>query len=105
MLYRNTGKDSFDDVTIASGLGVETRFVGWGAGIVDLDNDGNPDLFLVTGSVYPELANKLPNYPMKTPRVIFRNLGNGKFEELLDAAGPGIAAAALQPRLRLRRFR
>ena len=88
VLYRNTGKDSFDDVTIASGLGVETRFVGWGAGIVDLDNDGNPDLFLVTGGVYPELASKLPNYPMKTPRVIFRNLGNGKFEELLDDTGP-----------------
>ena len=93
VLYRNTGKDIFDDVTIASGLGVETRFVGWGAGIVDLDNDGNPDLFMVTGGVYPELANKLANYPMKTPRVIFRNLGNGKFEELLDDTGPGIAAA------------
>src|SRR5438477_5599357 len=92
VLYRNTGKDGFDDVTIASGLGVETRFVGWGAGIVDLDNDGNPDLFLVTGGVYPELASKLPNYPMKTPRVIFRNLGNGRFEELLDATGPGVAA-------------
>jgi hypothetical protein len=93
VLYRNTGKDIFDDVTIASGLGVETRFVGWGAGIVDLDNDGNPDLFMVTGGVYPELANKLANYPMKTPRVIFRNLGNGKFEELLDDTGPGITAA------------
>ena len=92
VLYRNTGKDSFDDVTMISGLGVETRFVGWGAGIVDLDNDGNPDLFLVTGGVYPELANKSPNYPMKTPRVIFRNLGNGKFEELVDSTGPGISA-------------
>jgi hypothetical protein len=75
-----------------SGLGVETRYVGWGAGIVDLDNDGNPDLFLVTGGVYPEFANKSPNYSMKTPRVIFRNLGNGKFEELLDTAGPGVSA-------------
>jgi hypothetical protein len=45
VLYRNTGKDYFEDVTITSGLGVETRFVGWGSGIVDLDNDGNPDLF------------------------------------------------------------
>jgi hypothetical protein len=93
VLYRNTGKDAFDDVTIGSGLGVETRFVGWGAGMVDLDNDGHPDLFMVTGGVYPELASKLPNYPMKTPRVIFRNLGNGRFEELLDTTGPGIAAA------------
>jgi enediyne biosynthesis protein E4 len=91
VLYRNNGKEYFDDVTVASGLGVETRFVGWGAGIVDLDNDGNPDLFIVTGSTYPEVAEKLPAYPLKTPRVIFRNLGNGKFEELIDTAGPAIA--------------
>ena len=90
VLYRNVaGKGNFDDVTIVSGLGVETRFVGWGAGMVDFDNDGNPDLFLVTGGVYPELAVKLPAYPMKTPRVIFRNLGNGRFEELLDDGGRG----------------
>ena len=76
-----------------AGLGVETRFVGWGAGIVDLDNDGFPDLFLVTGSVYPEVEQKLPAYPFRTPRVVFRNLGDGKFEELIDEAGPGIAAA------------
>jgi len=91
ILYRNDGKGNFEDVTIAAGLGVETRFISWGAGIVDLDNDGNPDLFLVTGSVYPEVEAKLPNYPFKTPRVIFRNLGNGKFEELLDLGGPAIS--------------
>ena len=49
ILYRNNGKASFDDMTIRAGLGVETRFIGWGAGIVDLDNDGNPDLFVATG--------------------------------------------------------
>jgi hypothetical protein len=92
ILYRNDGKGAFEDCTIRSGLGVETRFVGWGAGIVDLDNDGNPDLFLVTGSVYPEVEQKLPTYPFNTPRVVFRNLGNGKFEELINEAGPGIAA-------------
>jgi hypothetical protein len=92
ILYRGDGKGNFDDVTIASGLGVETRFVGWGAGMVDLDNDGHPDLFLVTGSVYPEVAAKLASYPLMTPRVIFRNLGNGRFEELIEAAGPAIAA-------------
>jgi hypothetical protein len=93
VLYRNTGKNSFDDVTVPSGLGVETRFVGWGAGIVDLDNDGNPDLFIATGGVYPEVAAKLSQYPLNTPRVIFRNLGGGKFEELIEAAGPAITAA------------
>jgi hypothetical protein len=92
ILYRNNGKGSFDDMTIRAGLGVETRFIGWGAGIVDLDNDGYPDLFVATGSVYPEVEKRLPAYAFKTPRVIFRNLGNGKFEELIEQAGPGIAA-------------
>lgn len=92
ILYRSNGKGFFDDVTAAAGLGVETRFVGWGAGIVDLDNDGLPDLFLVTGSIFPEVAAKLPAYPMATPRVIFRNLGSGRFEELIEEAGPAIAA-------------
>lgn len=93
ILYRNDGKGNFQDVTLATRLGVENRFVSWGTGIIDLDNDGNPDIFIVTGNVYPEVARHLPNYPLKTPRIIFRNLGNGKFEELIDEAGPGVAAA------------
>lgn len=92
-LYRNDGKGNFMDVTAAARIGVENRYVGWGAGIVDLDNDGYPDIFMVTGSVYPELEKTLPQYPNKTPRVVFRNLGNGTFEELLDGAGPGVSEA------------
>ncbi len=92
ILYRNDGKGNFDDVTIRAGIGVETRYVGWGAGMVDLDNDGLPDVFVVTGSVYPEVEEKLPAYPLHTPRLVFRNLGDGRFEELLDEAGPGVAA-------------
>jgi hypothetical protein len=92
-LYRNAGHLDFDDVTQRSGLGVETRYISWGNGIVDLDNDGLPDLFWVTGSVFPEVEQKHPEFPYKTPRVLFRNLGGGRFEELLDAAGTGIAKA------------
>ena len=93
VLYRNDGKGNFDDVTRTSRVGVETRYVCWGAGIVDLDNDGHPDLFLVTGNVYPEVERKLPQYANKTPRAVFRNLGNHTFEELIEAAGPGVAEA------------
>jgi hypothetical protein len=93
VLYRNDAKGSFEDVTNIAGLGVETRYISWGAGIFDFDNDGYPDLFWVTGSVYPEIEAALPNYPFKSPRILFRNLRNGKFEELLDQAGPGVAAA------------
>ena len=89
-IFRNDGKANFDDRTRAAKIGVETRFVSWGTGLVDLDNDGYPDIFIVTGSVYPEVERKLPDYPYKTPRVVFRNLGNGTFEELGDEAGPAV---------------
>jgi hypothetical protein len=93
VLYHNDGKGNFDDVTRSSRVGVETRYVSWGAGMVDLDNDGYPDICLVTGNVYPEVERVLPRYPSKSSRILFRNLGNGTFEELIDAAGPGIAEA------------
>jgi len=91
VLYLNDGKGNFQDATIESGIAVENRFVSWGAGVADLDNDGNPDVFLVTGNVYPEVEAHLPTYPFKTPRVLFRSLGGDRFEELLDQAGPAIA--------------
>jgi enediyne biosynthesis protein E4 len=92
-LYQNDGKGNFREVTVRSGLAVETRFVSWGAGFADLDNSGSPDLFWVTGNIYPEVEKKFPAVPLKTPRVLFRNLGNGRFEELIGEAGPGIEAA------------
>jgi enediyne biosynthesis protein E4 len=92
-LYHNDGKGNFDDLTRSSRVAVDTRYICWGAGIVDLDNDGYPDLFMVTGNVYPEVERKLPQYPDKTPRAVFRNLGNRTFEELVEEAGPGVAAA------------
>jgi len=90
VLYHNDGKGNFDDITIRAGLGVETRYVGWGTGMLDLDNDGFPDLFVVTGSVYPGVERTLPAYPFHTPRLVFRNLGDGRFEELIEEAGSGV---------------
>ena len=91
-LYQNTPKGNFTDVTIRAGLGVETRFICWGTGFADFDNDGYPDIFVATGSVYPEVEKRYPDQPHRTPRLLFRNLGDGRFEELIDQAGPAIGA-------------
>jgi hypothetical protein len=92
VIYRNDGSAHFSDMTLAAGFGVETRYISWGTGLFDFDNDGWPEIFVATGSIYPEIEQVRPQYPWKTPRLIFRNLGDGHFEELIEAAGPGISA-------------
>lgn len=91
-LYHNLGKGQFEDVTAQAGLAAERRFINWGTCLVDLDNDGYPDILSVTGTVYPELEPVYPKYPRRGPRLVFRNQGNGRFTELGEEAGPGISA-------------
>jgi enediyne biosynthesis protein E4 len=61
--------------------------------MVDLDNNGLPDIFVVTGHIFPEIEKRFPSFPAKNPRMLFRNLGGGRFEELAGEAGPAIAQA------------
>ena len=91
-LYRNDGKGNFDDVTTEAGLNKETRFISFGAGLVDFDNDGYPDILITTGTVYPELDRISPKYPARSPRILFRNGGDGTFVEMGAEAGPDINA-------------
>jgi hypothetical protein len=92
-LYRNNGKGDFEDVSARSGLFAESRFISWGTGLIDLDNDGYPDIFLVTGTVYPELERVYAaKYPARSPRIVFRNQGGGVFVKLGEEAGPAIAS-------------
>jgi hypothetical protein len=92
-LYHNNGKAEFDDATAPAGLSPERRFISWGADIVDLDNDGYPDILIATGTVYPELERVYPaKFPAKGPRLVFRNQGNGTFVELSDELGSAISA-------------
>jgi hypothetical protein len=91
-LYRNMGNGEFEDRALAAGIAGERQYVSWGDGIVDLDNDGWPDIFWVTGNVYAELERVNPKFPYKGPSVLFRNKGDGTFARLGDEAGPAIGA-------------
>ena len=89
-LYRNRGRGLFEDVAMQAGLAVQNRFVEWGAALPDLDNDGWMDVFYVTGNVYPEIEAKLPQYPHRSPRIVFRNTGGGRFVDVTTSSGPGV---------------
>jgi enediyne biosynthesis protein E4 len=90
-LYRNNGDGTFSDVTFPSGIAVNSRYVGWGCGFLDYDNDGWPDLMQINGHVYPEIAGHDVGQTYKNPRIVYRNMGNGQFKDVSAVMGPGIS--------------
>jgi len=91
-LYRNNGNGTFDDVTFAAGLGLYTRYLGWGTMFLDFDNDGWPDLLLVNGHVYPEVDKQNLGSSYEEPRILYHNNGNKTFSDISAQAGSGITA-------------
>ena len=89
-LYRNNGNGTFDDVTYPAGLGLNTKYLGWGAMFFDFDNDGWPDLLLVNGHVYPEVDSQHLGSTFQEPRILYHNNANGTFTDISADAGPGI---------------
>jgi len=90
-LYRNLGVKSgllnFDDVTFTAGIGVNTRFLGWGCGFVDFDNDGWLDIFLVNGHVYPEVEKLTTEAGYPQRKVLYQNQRNGSFKDVAEKVG------------------
>ncbi len=93
-LYVNLGNGDFDDHTYFSGLGVNTRFLGWGVGFFDMDNDGWPDILISNGHVYPEVDGTDVDAPYAQHKYLYRNLRNGQFEDMSAQGGPGITTPA-----------
>jgi hypothetical protein len=93
-LYHNLGKNFFEDMTFQAGLGRNTRFLGWGAMFLDFDNDGWLDILLTNGHVYPEVKETATEYGYRQRKVLYRNLGNGRFLDVSLEAGPGILELA-----------
>jgi enediyne biosynthesis protein E4 len=89
-LYHNVGGANFEDATFAAGLGAHTKFLGWGCGFFDFDNDGWADILICNGHVYPEVEQLRTEAGYAQTKLLYRNTHNGKFEEVTEMAGPGI---------------
>ncbi|PYX26544.1 MAG: RNA-binding protein [Acidobacteria bacterium] len=94
-LYRNYGNGAFEDASIKAGLGVNRKYLGFGLGFFDFDNDGWKDLFLANGHVYSQIAGRKLHVSYKEPKVLYRNLGTGRFEDVSTKVGPALRAENL----------
>ena len=93
-LYRNDGSGFFTDAAAMAGLGVHTRFVGWGVALLDVDHDGWQDVFIVNGHVYGSGGSSSPGIAFEQTRNLYWNLGNGSFLDITPHAGPGLLQAS-----------
>jgi hypothetical protein len=89
-LYANNGNGLCEDRTFASGFGRNTRWLGWAVAFLDLDLDGWQDLFLVNGHVYPEVDQVKTEAGYKQRKVVYRNRGDGRFDDVTEQLGPPV---------------
>jgi len=84
-LYWNRGAMGFDQISGSAGLLQATRrYVGWGGGFFDMDNDGWLDIFVTNGHIYPQVDQVTPNVTFREPMLLFRNKRNRTFEDVTD---------------------
>ena len=103
-IFLNRGGGQFWERTFQMHLLGTREMSGWGNGIFDFDNDGWKDLFVARGNVLDNVA-LFSNRKYEEPNAVFRNLGNGKFEDVSATAGPDFQKAAAQSRRGFRRYR
>jgi hypothetical protein len=86
-LYQNRAAQGFDQVSPAAGLAKPTYpYVGWGAGVFDVDNDGWPDILISNGHVYPQAGSIQGFGPYRQPILLFRNRRDRTFEDVTVAS-------------------
>jgi enediyne biosynthesis protein E4 len=89
-LFVNDGAGVFEDQSARSGLGLRSLgYTGFGAAWFDFDNDGWLDILTVNGTIaaIEALARANDPFPLHQRKQLFRNLGNGQFEDVTDRAG------------------
>ncbi len=89
-LYQNNGDGTFMDASLQAGLGINTKFLGFGAGFLDFDNNGRKDIFLANGHVYPAITGHQLHVTYEQRKILYRNRGDGRFQDISEQAGPGV---------------
>jgi hypothetical protein len=92
-LYQNRG-NAFLEITAKAVLSKTRTMSGWSNGIFDFDNDGWKDLFVARGNVLDNIG-MFSNRRAEEPNTVFRNLGNGKFQDVSAQAGSGFQEPGL----------
>jgi len=93
-LYQNNGKGGFEENTFAAGIGLNTRFLGWGCGFVDLNHDGWIDILQVNGHVYPEVNQLKMEAQYRQRKILYLNREGKRFEDITEK----VAGPVLEPR-------
>ena len=92
-LYRNLGRELFQDVTIRRGLGSEINksYVGFGVCFLDYDNDGWKDILVANGHVLDNVSLSRPHIQYPQPKLLYRNTGEGAFVDVTSTSGAALA--------------
>lgn len=91
LLYKNLGNGLFEDVTMITGAGTSTlAHVTWGTGLVDFDNDGDRDIFVVCGHLQDNVEQYNNSATTNVRNVLLMNTGDGKFVDVSDQSGDGM---------------
>jgi len=86
--FLNRGGGKFSSATETSGLArITRRMSGWSNGAADLDNDGWKDLVVARGNVMDNIEEISRHFHYAEPNSVFRNLGDGRFEDVSATAG------------------
>jgi hypothetical protein len=82
---------TFTDVSYPAGLASPSWFMlSWGISFADLDHDGWEDLFVAHGHTYPQVDDVDSGTSFHQRNSVFRNLGDGRIEEVTASMGPGL---------------
>lgn len=90
-LYHNNGDGTFYDAVYQAGMGANTKYLGWGVGLFDFDNDGWPDILMSNGHVFPEVDTRKLHVTFKQTKLVYKNLGNRRFSDVTSAVGSAVA--------------